>query len=168
MPGGVCRDLSAKALLEIKRRWPSLDLEAINSAAKNYQIRLQHNAETPRNLRGTMDEVVQLASQLRVRLLTLSEEAEDHIWNDFYSSRQGDLIEALPSLLSKLQHAAMQGHNAEIGKDGRKRLGPRHKLIAAIAWELQQAGLKIDKRPMGDLRRVTEIVLGDLDERPAT
>lgn len=164
MPGGTCRDLSERARGEIARRWPTVDGEAINAAAKTYQVRLQYKGETPKNVVKTMDKVVKAASNLRLQLGALSEEADTLLWYDFRQSGQEDVYSALPSMLLRLQHAAMRGHNAELGRDGRKTLGPRHWLVAAVAWQLGEAGLKADKRPTGDLCRIVEVVLDDLGE----
>jgi hypothetical protein len=167
MTGGACRELGPAAREEIARRWPVLNVEEVSSASKNYQLRREHKAETPVSLRATMDEIATMASDLRVRLLTLSEEADDHLWNDFLETGQTELVESIPSALWRLQHAAMRAHNAEVGGDGRKQLGARHLLVSALAWQLQRAGLVCDARPSGDLCRVVEVVLHDLGERPS-
>jgi hypothetical protein len=167
MPGGVCREIGAAARAEIERRWPALNVDEISSASKNYQLRREHKAETPVSLQATMDNLAAMASGLRVRLLTLSEEANDHLWNDYKATGQTELFESIPAGLWRLQHAAMRAHNAEVGGDGRKQVGARHLLVSALAWQLQKAGLELNARPTGDLCRVVEVILHDLGEHPS-
>jgi hypothetical protein len=72
------------------------------------------------------------------------------------------LFEGLPAILDRLKAAAMRGHNAEVGKDGRDRRGAKHQLVGGLAWQLQKAGIPRDARKMGDLCLLADIVITDL------
>ncbi|MET3824563.1 hypothetical protein ABIC16_000256 [Sphingomonas sp. PvP055] len=167
MPGGVIRGLDARSMEEIARRWPTLDRDAVNSAASVFQINEQHKAETPRDIRKKMDKIVKLAVGLRLELQTLSEEASDHLFWDCYQSNDVALFQAMPGILDRLKAAAMRSHNAEIGNDARDRAGPRQQLISSLAWQLENAGLVVDARPQGNLCLLADIVLHDLGEPSA-
>jgi hypothetical protein len=162
MPGGVCRDLSAKAHAELVRRWPALDADLVNSASKNFQLRLQHRAQTPPEIRKTMDKLAIGIGNLKVALRSLPEEASDHLWQDLFETGQEALLEQLPFALDRMQAAAMRAHNAEIGNDARSEKGARHQLIVGLASQLQNVGIEADARPKGDLCRLLDLVLDDL------
>jgi hypothetical protein len=165
MPGGVVAPIGDRAVSEISRRWPRLSLDRLGSDWAEYQILTQSPPAKPKAIRESLEKVVSLSSELRVCLMTLSEEAENHLWDVLCQFGQHSLLREMPSHLTLIQRAAMAGYNEELGRDGRHFRGANHRLFSLLRYTLEQAGYS--ERLNGDIARLAEILLDDAQmERP--
>ena len=160
MPGGFIKPLNPRSGGEIAKLWPRLDVARVESDWAEYQVRVQSPPAKPKAIREELEKIVQLSGELRVTLETLPEEAQDHLWDCLWETKRHDLPRQMSGDLTIIRHAAMRGYNAELGRDGRRMRGAKHRLFYSLRKTLEGGGYGGD-RIKGHIARLAEILFDD-------
>ena len=166
MPGGAVRSISGNLQERIVSIASNLDMAELNRVFENYSIYRDHKPQAGRPVRDKLAAIAEQSLALRVELETMSEEAQDALWDAIGIGYDVAFHQMMVAGLSRLSGASRAAHNSIDIVEGNRR-STKQAFVRSVAQVLSSANIEVNTKPNGALCQIVGLLLTDFRDCPS-